>query len=533
MEDVAEDEDESSSSEEEEEEAPRPKRKSTGRTPKPRKIRVSAGQPKKKTASPKARGAAPTAKTVQTSLISMLKKILVQEETTENSLLAAVLDVYENMAGKKRRFGDTTTFKSMADIAHHVIEQHEADPNKCHADLFNFLFRCTGGGYDCLIDASEVDLENISDEEYEDIITAVTEGMQNAADEDVLVCADPLGSIHARNGSGKGKNTYALAEFRKIYEEFWHTLGTVALSSSSQQAEDGSDDNEEGFTTSRFQVEVTRDILCKMIEMVGVGQPDIRAAATIAVYQLSTAMLERSVELSSKVDVAARQLSAAKRSKSSRKSDVLQVQISSWRRTIDDLEDLVIDTVMKAVFTKRYCDTNAHIRALSMDTVSRFSLIRPDKFLKGTYLKYLGWMLSDKEAVVRASAIEGLTAPFKEASTASRKTGASRIDLNAMTPVIEKFLLRLAECARDVDQTVQEKATELLLILIRGGRLDSIQSEDDVWNQINARSLAHDATPTARRNALYFVLEQLEAFDSGNATSESKAAERIDNIADW
>ena len=37
-----------------------------------------------------------------------------------------------------------------------------------------------------------------------------------------------------------------------------------------------------------------------------------------------------------------------------------------------------------------------------------------------------------------------------------------------------------------------------------------------MWNQINLRALAPDASPITRRDALYFVLEQLEAFDEAD-----------------
>ena len=42
------------------------------------------------------------------------------------------------------------------------------------------------------------------------------------------------------------------------------------------------------------------------------------------------------------------------------------------------------------------------------------------------------------------------------------------------------------------------------------------------WSQINNRAVAADTSPAVRRDALYFVLEQLEAFDEGEEDSDEE-----------
>jgi hypothetical protein len=43
--------------------------------------------------------------------------------------------------------------------------------------------------------------------------------------------------------------------------------------------------------------------------------------------------------------------------------------------------------------------------------------------------------------------------------------------------------------------------------------------------------LWRETTPAVRRDALYFIIDQLEAFDSGLPRREAKLVERIDGIA--
>jgi cohesin complex subunit SA-1/2 len=78
--------------------------------------------------------------------------------------------------------------------------------------------------------------------------------------------------------------------------------------------------------------------------------------------------------------------------------------------------------------------------------------------------------------------------------------------------VIRKFLPRLADCTIDVDVSVQEKAIALFLRLDRANLLEDFE-DDALWAQINNRALASDTSHAVRRDALQFVLDQLEAFD--------------------
>jgi cohesin complex subunit SA-1/2 len=520
-------------------------------------------------------GSAPTRRAVHTAMTALAKKVLDPSETPETSLVAALLASYKtteenDSRTNKRRRGrgrstgtgsagtgtnnETMYTAQLEKIARTVIQEHGTDPNKAQVALFNLLFRSVGGTVKTNLDAAEIELEAVSEEEWMELITSIVKEMQTTGTDRILLCADPSGAAHAasknnNNNSNTGTTSKAHSvgarEYRKIYEEFWYLLGKVALTGSVQDAaarvkqnddnsdseNDSNDDQVDKADNSRFAVELARDLVARLIEMVGVGQPDIRAAATTAVYQLGTAMLERTVELNSKLQVATRQLSVAKRAKQARKAEALKLQVDSWKRTVAELEEIVKETIM-GVFMNRYRDSNMYIRADSLTALGTYTLMRPDIFLVGSYLKYFGWLLSDKAACVREKAILGFLGPFREVANAKTKREASPFDMSNAKSVIEKFLPRLADCVTDVDFQVQERVMELLLVLMREDFLDSLE-DDEIWEQINLQAVAGDTTPAVRRDALYFIIDQLEAFDSGPAKTEAKMVERIEGIAQW
>jgi hypothetical protein len=344
-------------------------------------------------------------------------------------------------------------------------------------------------------------------------------------------------------------------------------------------------------TPSRFDAAFVRDVIHRVTELVAVGQPDIRAAATVAALQMGHAVLERTIQLRQKLSVAQRQFDAAigvgngggrrnskdggtKKSKATpvlgEKAESLRLSIDSLKRTCEELEELVTGPVMNGIFMHRYRDSHPYIRATCLAALSKMTLQRPDLFLKDKYLKYFGWMMSDKAEVVRYHALLGLLSPFDAndrnggvvssalAMASSTRGGAVAgiVELGMLEHVTAKFLKRIAACIRDASPHVQEQAMRLLLLMLRNGFLDELE-EDDIWDSINLRAIASkNASHKVRRDALYFIMEQLEPFDedgetaatqatssksrksSSKATSnlesiERTATQRIDALASW
>lgn len=569
-----------------------PAKKQQKRSSRQKQIRVGSAHKKKST--PKTRapsGTAPT-RAIQTALTSLARKVLQDGETPENSLAAALLQSCkpDRAAAKRNQDQDRTRrtvyTPQLERIARIIVEQHNDDPNKAQTTLLNLIFRSVGGTLKTNLDPDEVTLEEMDNQEWAKVVTSLVDEMQHTSGDRVLLCADPDGAVHAaavESNKDPAKAASAVSslgvrEYRKIYEEFWYVLGGVSLSegaSNREPTEEEDDDDSSDsdrrrsktFTsTTRFDVELARDFLVRIIELVTVGQPDIRAAVVSAALNMGHAILDKTVVLDAKLDVAKRQLEAAgggkkQRGNLSRKAESLQHQVDSLNRNKADLEEVVQGSIIKGVFMHRYRDSNMHIRAACLNALSRMTLQRPDLFLRDKYLKYFGWMMSDKCACVRIAGVNGLMAPFHavygQPNERPEKTKlSSDIDLKKMQHLISKFFTRLVDCVIDVSIPVQEKAMELLLLLMQHGHLDDDEhgfltdfevkgerenlEEDDepdeekeekkravlegLFNQINHRALARDTSPLVRRDALYFVIEQVEQFDNEDGVEETSAS---------
>ena len=579
----AEADDESSDEEEEEEDfqpsAPKKASPAEKKKKKPQKktqIKVGRETKPKKT---KATGGTTTRRGAQSALTALAKKVLYESENPNNSLVAALLNSYKGASpSKSRRASDddgSIYTPQLERIARRVIEEYKNDPNRAQVLLLNLLFRSVGGSVETNLDPNNSSLEDMDNEEWAKVVTDLVDEIRHTGADRILVCADPNGAAHAQAvASGKeldtsepGAASFAIREYRKIYEEFWYVLGSVALTEgiaskdeNDMDSDEESDDenprqNKSFTTTSRFDAEVVRELISRMTELVTVGQPDVRAAATVAALELGHAVLNQTAELEKKLEVATRQYESAASGKKdgplSKKAQSFKHQVDSLKRTKDDLEEIVTTSIIQGVFMHRYRDSSMYIRATTLKSLSRMTLQRPDLFLVDKYLKYFGWMVSDKDASVRVASLQGLHAPFL-AVQQRPKSRQNPIDLQqSMKNVITKFLPKLADCVLDVNPVVQEHAMALLLTLEREAFLDEIM-DDNLWTQINIQALSTETTPIVRRDALYFVMDQLEAFDeeeiaekksskkSGRSkdaslaqSSERMMVQRLDALACW
>lgn len=413
-----------------------------------------------------------------------------------------------------------------------------------------------GGSYENLLQAGKIDLDQIDYDEWEKLAADLCLDMEATPADLVPLCADPRGAVHAAaslSSATTGTSKRALHEqvartYRDAYAAFWYHLGVALVADNSSAAPSRShggdkvnsdekdsdsddEDSDEEDPGRRSPMEAARDVLHRIVEVTGIGQPDVRSAAVLAIYQMGVAMLERVRELERKLDIAERQLKVANRTKSVRKASALKSQIDAYSRSFTELDGLVGDAIVKSVFLERFKDRDPHIRALSLETMSRYTLIRPASYLNGSFLKYNGWMLRDKDPAVRASALDALAAPLRSNAEINED-----MDTDPMNSVFDKFLNDIVSRSRDVDATVQERAMELLVLLLRAGFLDGNSADDPLWVQVNLRALDANTTPQVRRHALYFVLEQLEAFstlDGGEPATESSAVALLNDLTSW
>jgi cohesin complex subunit SA-1/2 len=467
--------------------------------------------------------------------------------------------------------------------------------NEMHIQLLNLLFRSVGGSTETNF-TEGTDLEEVEDEQWDDIMSRVVAAMRDETEADqTILCADYPPPLPHEQQQKIGFIAYR-ALFKEFWYRLGHALlahlpstatNTNSLIGKEQDDEDDlenhSDDesldsldfdhdennerlakkNTKGkkiattqkkdvdppskpapvkFSSNLFQLEMMRDLISRITEFVTVGQPDLRSCGTLAIFQLGKACMERTVDLETKIQIATLQLKVAKQNHATAKMEQLKHNIDAWKRHKAELEEIVIGQVIQAVFINRYRDTNATIRKESLVALSEITLMRPDIFLLDTYLKYFGWMTHDKDPDVRTSALQALLVPFKMYKEQLRdpkaKKGGSttpyQIEIKSMQHVTVKFLPRLVDCTHDAESVeVQEVAMKLLLEMLQVEFLEDCE-DDELWDSINMKCVDMHTSPHVRKDALYFVLNQLAAFDSTNDNlNEKKMVERFASLAGW
>lgn len=162
------------------------------------------------------------------------------------------------------------------------------------------------------------------------------------------------------------------------YKQFWFALADAALAEGK-----GALSGSSGPTSARLDVPLVRSFIARITELVGVGQPDIRYAASVAAFEMGRALLGKVVGLGEKLAVAERQKAAA----SGKRADALAKDIASLKTVIAEMEELVTGPIFSVVFMHRYRDSNEVVRAMCVEYLAAAVVVRPQVFLCDKYLK--------------------------------------------------------------------------------------------------------------------------------------------------
>ena len=361
----------------------------------PKKTKIQVGKSKsnkKSSSSSKSNAAAKSASSskqgrVNASLAALAKNVLPpNEEPGLKSLIAGLLSSYRPpKATQVANFTSNVSLNvispytiNLHSLAERVIGMHNENPNRAQLALLNLLFRSVGGTPDADLpmggttddddeEEEETNLETMDTEDWARVVTDLVDDMRFAPAQQILLCADPLGAVHQQNSHGdddnddedekkKGPKQYALgaAEFRKIYKEFWYILGYVALTEGGMATNTQQEEEEAPGSVVRLDAELAKELIMRVIELSPVGQPDVRAGATLAAISMSHAVLDQSAQLVKKMDVAERQLQAAKKGKNSSKAEALKVRVDSLKRSAQDLQEVVMGLVVQGLLVHRY-----------------------------------------------------------------------------------------------------------------------------------------------------------------------------------
>ncbi|KAF6004039.1 hypothetical protein F1559_000568 [Cyanidiococcus yangmingshanensis] len=128
--------------------------------------------------------------------------------------------------------------------------------------------------------------------------------------------------------------------------------------------------------------------------------------------------------------------------------------LESNRLKTSDIQDLV-KHLIGVVFSKRYRDVYAEIRAQCMGALGRWIRVAPSRFLDDRFLKYLGWMLYDKDGKVRYASLYAV-----------HQVTMNPEWIAPMQAFLQRFRTRLVEMTRDREERVAIQAIQLAQTLL-------------------------------------------------------------------
>lgn len=182
-----------------------------------------------------------------------------------------------------------------------------------------------------------------------------------------------------------------------------------------------------------------------------------------------------------------------------RKNEALAARIAYLERLIQSIFD--------GVFVQRYRDVDHGIRERCLIELITWIESLADVFLDNSYLRYLGWSLSDKQARVRKLAASSIRVLVKNA--------AWRVSLGSF---IDRFTPRLVEMAcRDVDDGTRHASMQTLQSLFESEMLDDVDFVNDVIRRADWDTLAHGSTMLLRGCILKTLVDRQDnsPFSSG------------------
>ncbi|XP_075283659.1 cohesin subunit SA-2 isoform X2 [Opisthocomus hoazin] len=181
-----------------------------------------------------------------------------------------------------------------------------------------------------------------------------------------------------------------------------------------------------------------------------------RHTSTLAAMKLLTAVVSVHLNLDVSKHNAQRLYEVEKR-RSGKKTDYRLDQLERKRKEYEqkllEIQNMM-NAVFKGTFLNRYRDVIPEIRATCIEEIGSWIKTYPDAFLNDSYLKYIGWMLYDKQAEVRLKCLLGLQGIY------SRKELVSRMDL-----FTSRFKDRIVSMPLDKDHEVAVQAMKLLMLM--------------------------------------------------------------------
>lgn len=214
-----------------------------------------------------------------------------------------------------------------------------------------------------------------------------------------------------------------------------------------------------------------------------------RHTATVLSLSVVTALCEISTQLADQLPNFQRQVAAEQKKKRVNVQRVKDIE-AKVKQANDDLEymEALLKDWFDTIFIHRYRDVDPLIRRECSEAMGDWAMAKPEHFLNGNHLRYLGWVLSDTQALCRLEVIKQLRRMYHDTD-----------NLGGLRTFTERFRLRLVEIGTsDADMSVRVAGIELLDML----RKSDLLEPDDI--DAIGRLIFHDEIRVRKAVAGFF-----------------------------
>eukprot|EP00127_Corallochytrium_limacisporum_P000760 Clim_evm46s25 gene=Clim_evmTU46s25 len=184
----------------------------------------------------------------------------------------------------------------------------------------------------------------------------------------------------------------------------------------------------------------------------------VRHTSTFVAYMIMNGMVAYIAENTRECEQLRKTLSTEQKKTSSKKTKTdrrthMEKQLESMEERNEVVWDILQKQWFSGTFQHRYRDSAPEIREMSLSCLSVWMLALPDYFFSDQFLKYIGWLLSDKAKEVRHTALESL-------NTVMQKGHLDRLRL-----FVEKFKARIVEMVNDIEASVAVEAMKTVELM--------------------------------------------------------------------
>ncbi|XP_069775856.1 cohesin subunit SA-2-like isoform X2 [Narcine bancroftii] len=235
--------------------------------------------------------------------------------------------------------------------------------------------------------------------------------------------------------------------------------------------------------------------------LTGLSDSQVRAfrhTSTLAAMKLMTALVDVALNLKVHQENNERQYDTERnKAAGKRANDRLEMLLQKRKELLQNQEEIenMMNAIFKGVFVHRYRDFIAEIRAVCMEEIGVWMKRYSDSFLNDSYLKYVGWMLHDKQREVRLKCLKSLRHLYES------KEICQKLEL-----FTNRFKDRMVSMVLDQDYDVGVEAVSLLTLILQN--TDDVLSNEECECVYPLVYASHRPTAAAAGRFVYIKLRR-------------------------